>query len=147
MGCCIEHWRPVVGFEGLYEVSDEGRIASLGRTLLRVSRNGTEHTVSIQPRIMKQSVACLSASPRGYPGVTLTGRDIPGRQHLVHHLVLTAFRGTRPGGYEGAHLNGDQFDNRLENLAWKTPKENSADAYLHGARQHDSTGRFSRTCA
>ena len=69
-----------------------------------------------------------------------------GQQKLVHHLVLEAFRGRRPLKHEGAHCNGQHHDNRLSNLAWKTVKENSDDAFRHGARKIGPRG-FVRTYA
>jgi len=51
---------------------------------------------------------------------------------MVHQLVLDAFRGPR-GNRVSRHLNGDSLDNRVENLAYGTQKENWADAVKHGA--------------
>jgi len=53
---------------------------------------------------------------------------------LVHRLVLLAFRGQPKPGQEARHLNGDQLDNCLANLAWGTPAENHADQLRHGTR-------------
>lgn len=50
----------------------------------------------------------------------------------VHHLVLFAFAGPRPDGSECRHLNGISNDNRPENLAWGTRRENVADSIVHG---------------
>ena len=50
----------------------------------------------------------------------------------VHSMLLEAFVCKRPEGYETRHLNGDGTDNRLDNLAWGTPQENSDDKILHG---------------
>src|SRR6267378_534776 len=50
----------------------------------------------------------------------------------VHNLVLEAFVGPCPLGKQAAHLDDDQFDNRVENLRWATPKENSADRVRNG---------------
>lgn len=49
-----------------------------------------------------------------------------------HHMVLLAFVGPRPAGMECRHLNGIPDDNRIENLAWGTRKENIADTIRHG---------------
>lgn len=62
--------------------------------------------------------------------------------HLVHRLVLAAFRGLPPDGQVCAHGNGIRTDNRLENLRWATGSENSADRVLHGT---DSRGSKSPT--
>lgn len=54
-------------------------------------------------------------------------------RHPVHRLVLMAFAGLPPHGKPHCrHLNGDSLDNRPRNLAWGSPKENSADALRHG---------------
>ena len=50
----------------------------------------------------------------------------------VHRLVLEAFVGPCPEGQECRHLNGDPGDNRLENLVWGSPLENSLDMVKHG---------------
>jgi hypothetical protein len=53
------------------------------------------------------------------------------RSYPVHRLVLEAFVGPRPPGHLCRHLNGVPDDNRVENLAWGTPKENGEDAVRH----------------
>lgn len=53
----------------------------------------------------------------------------------VHRLVLEAFVGPRRAGRQARHLNGDRYDNRLENLAWGTAKENAADKVRHGTQR------------
>jgi hypothetical protein len=54
------------------------------------------------------------------------------RTQTVHHLVLKAFVGPPAEGQVCRHLNGQPADNRLENLRWGTPKENSQDMVRHG---------------
>jgi hypothetical protein len=49
-------------------------------------------------------------------------------------LVLETFVGPRPKGHHAAHLNGINNDNRLENLAWCSPKENDSHKNIHGTR-------------
>lgn len=55
-------------------------------------------------------------------------------QHSVHVAVCETFHGARPDGMWAAHDNGDELDNRAENLAWKTAPENEADKVEHGTR-------------
>ena len=61
-----------------------------------------------------------------------------GRQHdvYVHHLVAEAFLGPRPGGMEIRHLNGNQLDNRADNLAWGTHGDNERDKVRHGTHRN-----------
>ena len=65
---------------------------------------------------------------RGHCTVDLGKRNT----RFVHRLVLEAFVGPCPDGMECRHLDGNPGNNRLENLAWGTPKENAADSIRHG---------------
>lgn len=118
----IEEWRPVVGYEGLYEISSLGRVWSCARTVTYV--DGRSY---LRPGAM------LSPSPnhKGYLTATLT-RDKAKRVVQVHILMLETFVGPRPHKHEGAHDNGDRTDNRLANIAWKTSSQNSMDQVRHG---------------
>lgn len=60
---------------------------------------------------------------------------IRGKSIRVHRLVAETFLGPIPEGMEVAHLNGRADDNRRENLAYKTPKENAADRKVHGTER------------
>lgn len=105
-----ERWLPVPGYEGLYEVSDLGRVRSLRSGQLR----------------------SLCSTPKNpYPRLVLTGRGQRVTK-LVHRLVLIAFVGDPLPGTEVCHGNGDPADNRLKNLRWGTSAENQADRLRHG---------------
>ena len=107
----MEEWRPVVGFETVYEVSSEGRVKRVG---------DRRHGAKIG-RILKPAITQF-----GYEVVGLYDRARYMRR-FVHHLVLCAFVGPRQEGHEGRHLNGDRRDNRPSNLAWGTRADNEAD--------------------
>jgi DNA-binding MarR family transcriptional regulator len=115
----VEEWRAVVGFEDFYEVSSLGRVRSFDRQVFTLGRFNVRRGRVLAPALV-----------HGYPRVTLTA---PGRKVLrrVHCLVLEAFVGPRPPGLEIRHLNGVRADVRLENLAYGTREENSADRVLH----------------
>lgn len=102
-----ENWRPVVGYEGLYEVSDLGRVRNrTGRVLRAQYSDGY--------RVIHPSKNC-KRSVRG-----------------VHTLVLEAFVSPRPAGRYACHRNDERADNRLTNLKWGTPRENQEDARRNG---------------
>jgi hypothetical protein len=112
-----EEWRPVVGLEGQYEVSNLGRVKSLPKMVSR--RNG---------RYMKKERLIGGRSrAAGYPVV-----HIGPTCRYIHSLVLEAFVGPRPDGFEACHNNGDRTDNRAENLRWDTPSANQNDRAKHG---------------
>jgi hypothetical protein len=110
-----EIWKPVVGYEGYYEVSSLGRVWSVYRAGVK-------------------SGSILRASPtaKGYMKLRLNAPV--GATRYVHSLVLTAFVGPRAEGKEAAHGNGNPADNRLANLAWATSAENKRDQRLHGTQ-------------
>lgn len=112
-----ETWRSVSGFPG-YEVSDHGRVKSLPRRNLQgAMRRG---------RILKTDV--------NWAGYHLVKLALSGVKHarLVHRLVLEAFKGECPEGFQTRHLNGNRSDNTLENLEWGTIQENRVDQKRHG---------------
>lgn len=117
-------WRPVVGYEGLYEVSDDGRIKSLARTT--TGRNGTPR--QLPEKILQGS----TTSSNRYPSVRLTRARGESEGRLIHHLVLEAFVGPRPEGMQGLHRDDDRNNNSLSNLYWGTFEDNARDKNLNG---------------
>ena len=117
----VESWRPVVGWEGFYEVSSHGRVRSIDR--IHHSRAG--YTQKYRGRMLRPNLT------HGYWGVTLSRDTIPSTRK-VHHLVLEAFVGPRPEGMEACHINGIRNDARLSNLRWGTHSSNTLDQVRHG---------------
>lgn len=113
-----EEWRIVPGTFDMYEASNLGRIRSwcvVGATIYSGCRLDI-------PRIVE---------PQKLPD----GRQIiqVNRENCyIHHLVLEAFVGPRPKGFDTRHLDGDNTNNRLGNIKYGTKKENAADKVLHG---------------
>lgn len=73
-----------------------------------------------------------SVQTGGYLIVTLSHPSRRRKSHLVHKLILLAFVGPPRPGQQCRHDNRVRGDNRLENLSWGTPQENSADRIRHG---------------
>lgn len=106
-----EAWRPAVNKEISHEVSSEGRV----RRVCTCSGRPLPAPVLISPR----------PNHGGYLYVPLWegGRR---RFRPVHHLVLLAFVGARPDGYEADHIDANRQNNRPSNLRWLTRSENCA---------------------
>lgn len=120
----MEEWVPVYGWEGLYEVSNLGRVRSnvrQGQTRLGVRNYGGGELKPITVR-------------KGYTVVNLTKSGCR-EQVPVHRIVLESFISPRPYEMDACHNNGITCDNRLDNLRWDTRKGNHADKKKHGTSQ------------
>ena len=121
-----EEWRDVVGYEGLYQVSSEGRVKSLER------KDCLGRT--IRERILKPRT-----DRYGYLVVNLC--DGGKRKHFfVHRLVCQAFHDNLDNKPEVNHVNEDKTDNRACNLEWSTRRENNN----HGTRNERSAKALSK---
>lgn len=125
----IEQWRPVVGWEELYEVSDQGRVRCVERTIVRI-RYGKTEDVSKRARMLKPS-----ANNHGTLSVGLYDGAGKRSTQRVCQLVLEAFVGPRPQKLDCCHWNDNPADNRLENLRYDTRSANQCDAVRNGRNQ------------
>ena len=127
-----ELWRPVVGYEGLYEVSNQGRVRSLDRR------------VESQPGVFYMKPGrVLKLCPGYYPNVRLSKNGV-GKTWEVHRLVAEAFLGPAPEGMEVCHGSANRADNRLCNLRYATRAANSADRYRDGTHQLGNQNPFAK---
>lgn len=118
----VEIWKPVLDWEGLYEVSSLGRVRSVPR--VRDYPDG-------RPRMLGGRVLSLSKT-NGYSRILLVDRCVRRKLGSVHVLVLEAFGERRPPGMQCCHNDGNKGNNRADNLRWGTPRENLEDSVKHG---------------
>ncbi len=121
-------WRPVVGFEGFYEVSDDGLVMSLN-----YRRTGKAALLKTPPHASRQGyMRCLLRN-----GTTKASM-------LVHRMVAEAFLGPppHPSKWTVNHKDGDKLNNLLENLEWASPKDqvHHADEVLGKHRRGEKCG-------
>lgn len=125
-----EEWRPVVGWEDLYAVSNWGRVKRLERHVHSASPIGKK----AYDRVYRERPLRASPHPRyRYPRVGLIARDGSKSEIYVHTLVCAAFHGPRPADAVVAHCDGSRTNNHASNLRWASRKENVQDAVKHGA--------------
>jgi hypothetical protein len=117
-----EEWRPVVGYEGLYEVSDHGNVRSVDRTITRI----TGESATYGGRQLRGS-----ADADGRRRVALS-RSSERRTFAISTLVLRAFVGEPLPGMEACHGDGNAANDALGNLRWDTSSENNYDIVRHG---------------
>lgn len=111
-----EIWKPVYEFEGIYEVSNLGRVKSLPRWEARNFNGIPTKGITIKERILK---VCICA---GYQRVTLVRNGIL-YYKLVHRLVMASFIG--PSHLQVDHRDENKFNNKLSNLQYVTCRENN----------------------
>ena len=113
-----EQWEPIKGYEGLYEISNMGRVKSLSREV-KVGRNGT--------RLVDERILSVFGGKIVYKLANLC-KNGKIKSKAVHVLVAEAFLGHIPDGHKMVvdHINGDKHDNRLENLQVISHAENVA---------------------
>lgn len=117
-----EIWKPIKGYDGIYEISNFGRVKSLERKVYANFKFGKTRTY--KERILKPGIV------NGYKQVKL--RDNSNKIVYVHRLVAEAFI-NNPKNYNTVnHKNGNKQDNRVENLEWCTQKENVRKAWETG---------------
>lgn len=121
-----ETWKPIVGYEGLYEVSSKGSIRRVDATV-PVTRNGKSFVINRRGHIMKP---CTSKRT-GYMLVQLSAFGKVSCKS-VHVLVCEAFHGPRPIGFDCAHLDGTRTNNASDNLSWVSKSENQSHRVMHG---------------
>ena len=121
-----ERWKPITGYEGIYEVSSHGRVRSLDRTVTHSNGRVCRYKGKVRRTPLNQN---------GYPRVNLShqGED---KTRTVHSLVAEAFIGARSEGMEVCHNDGDPTNNHLDNLRYGTPSDNTLDKVRHGTHNN-----------
>lgn len=118
-----EQWRPIEGFEGVYDVSNYGRIYSRPR----VVQFSPTHSANRRGRIMRLA----SVGPRGVVCVTLRDRQGGKRMHKVHRLVAAAFIGPS-NGMDVLHADDNPKNNHVSNLRYGNDSDNAHDRVRNG---------------
>jgi hypothetical protein len=108
----VEVWKPVNGYEGIYEISSEGRFARIKN----------------DERFIRKINLCTH-----YPSVSFLKRptDKSQKSATIHKLVAEAFLGERPLGAVIRHIDGNRYNSKATNLCYGTPEENRIDSINH----------------
>lgn len=118
----IEIWRDIQGYEGLYQVSNLGRVKSLDRIIRTKAGWEQKHKGHIlQPRIKKNGYLFL-----------ILYKNNQGKNKYIHRLVAQAFLSNPKSLPTVNHKDGNKQNNNVNNLEWNSYSENNQHAYNHG---------------
>lgn len=120
MSKLVEEWKPVVGYEGLYEVSDWGNVRSLDRVVKCLNSGKYPCNRCVKGKIIKPFLTIW-----GYIQVYLYKSGTKkGNNHTIHRLVAEAFIPNPNNLPEVNHIDEDKTNNNVENLEWCDRKYN-----------------------
>lgn len=116
-----EQWRDIAGYEGLYQVSNIGRVRSLDHVVK--TKRGKDMLVKGKDKSL--------LNRKGYMFVLLRNRRVQ-QMCAVHRLVATAFIPNLDNKPEVNHIDANKSNNCVNNLEWVTGEENMRHAYDNG---------------
>lgn len=119
----VEIWKPIPGYEGLYEVSNAGSVRGIDR--IATFADGTPYKPQ-KGKVLKQSTDKIRRKT-----VDLY-KNRSRKTVYVHSLVLSAFLGPRPDNMDCCHNDGNPSNNHIDNLRYDTRSGNFADKLIHG---------------
>lgn len=140
-----EKWKPIKGFEGLYEVSNMGRVLSLERVSIRDNKSGGFSRIPVHKKLLY-----LNMTQRGYYHIVLH-KNRKRYEYSLHRIVALHFCGGYKRGLVVNHKNEIKTDNRAENLEWCTQDynchygtaiERTAQSNWKGVAQYDKGGNL-----
>jgi len=123
-----EIWKDIEGYEGMYQISNLGRVKSLSRVVIR--KNGVPN--SVKEKYFKRKIHST-----GYYliGLTQFGKTINVK---LHRLIAKAFIPNPKNLPDVNHIDGDKSNNELSNLEWTSTRENS----VHGFLRRKKSSRY-----
>lgn len=126
-----EIWKDIKGYEGIYQVSNLGKVRSLDRYKYQKGRYGQMR------RFYKGKILKLSKDKYGYLTVKLCHKIF----YKVHRLVAQTFLENPKNKYTVNHKDGNKQNNSVDNLEWATVKENVQHAYRTGLTKSSMIGK------
>lgn len=119
-----EYWVDIKHYEGLYKISNLGRIKSLAK----------EWVCGKNSKRIKQETFISICTTTEYYNIRLHKKGLKSKYYTIHRLLAEHFIPNPQNKAEVNHINGDKHDNRLENLEWATSAENRQHAFDNGLK-------------
>ena len=129
----MEIWRDIKDYEGLYQISNLGRIKSLPR----IKRNFNINSKQLEEIVLPEKIRKPQLTQYGYYRIGLT-KNHKQIYYSVHRLVAEAFIPNPNNLPQVNHINGIKTDNRVENLEWCDNSFNQKHAFNAGLQKGNS---------
>ena len=121
----IIEWKPIKGFDGIYEVSNNGKVRSLDKEVNVSNQYGAKAKRIIKGRMLKQIF-------NGMYYVVVLSNNNKVKQYFIHRLVAETFI-ENPNHYNCVnHIDCNKLNNNVENLEWCTKEYNTSVAWKGG---------------
>jgi len=134
-----QEWKTIPGYEGRYEISSDGLVRSIARTVPMITRNRTAGI-----RRIKSHVLAMHSWGAKYPGVVLVADDGLRTRRMVHQLVAEGFVQNPLGYVQINHIDADTWNCRASNLEWCDQSINVAHSYAIGNRPTGKNHHFAQ---
>lgn len=126
----MEQWKDIDGYEGIYAVSNLGRVKSLDRIVVYI--DGRQHTY--KEKILVQAISKVNGAYYVHLYKNQSRKNM-----IVHRLVAKAFILNPENKAEVNHIDGNRSNNTVENLEWSTKIENMHHAFRTGLINNTGT--------
>ncbi len=131
-----EIWKPITGYEGLYEISNLGRVKSVARQC-----DAFGPRIKNGKRLVRERIIKPSKNPKGYLVANLH-KDGVSRNHTIARLVASAFIPNPYNKPQIDHIDNDKTNNHTDNLRWVTARENLNNPISLERRKQNAKGRW-----
>lgn len=118
-----EIWKDIIGYEGLYQISNLGRVKSLDRYILNKGNKGDNKTSKLKGRILKDRISRTRHGTSGYRIVSLHKNGVSS-QFRISRIVYETFIDEIDENLVIDHINNIKTDDRLENLQMLSQRQN-----------------------
>lgn len=126
-----EIWKDIEGYKDYYQISNLGRVKALKRRIIK----------SNNYRNTKERILKINKSSNGYLTISLS-MFCNGKTFRIHRLISVAFIDNPENKPCINHIDGNKFNNTIENLEWCTYSENAIHAYKNGLRIPSALGKL-----
>lgn len=133
-----EIWKDIKDYEGLYQVSNLGRVKSIERQVER-NRNGKVFYLSVPEKILKENYTKTTERHPMKRATVELWKENKRKRYFIHRLVAEAFIENPLNKPQVNHIDGNPLNNKISNLEWTTNKENTQHAYDNGLMKPKGT--------